>query len=101
MFLFRASKFLRQYGVTDFASVEIDQVYADAMFHLAFTELVQVRPPLAVMSEIFSNPAGKENVAGIAAIHYALRHVDSGAGDVGAPIYVANAVDRATVHAHS
>ena len=39
---------------------------------------------MLVLFQIFGHMFGKQDVPGIAAIHHPLRHVDSGAGDVGA-----------------
>jgi hypothetical protein len=37
---------------------------------------------MAVLGEIFRQPFGKQNVPGVAAVHYALCNVDASACDV-------------------
>ena len=56
---------------------------------------------MAVLSEVVRHMFGQENMSGIAAIHYPLRHVDSGSSYVGAVIYIGDLIDRATVNAHA
>jgi hypothetical protein len=42
-----------------------------------------------------------QDVPGISAIHYALRHVNACAGDAGCIVYIDNATHGAAVHTHS
>ena len=52
------------------------------MFYLAITHIMQVRLPMTVLGEIFRDPFREKNMAGIAAIHHALGHVDSSSGNI-------------------
>ena len=70
------------------------------MFDLAFAQVVQVRPPLPVLLQILGDVLREENVSGIATVHYPLRDVDPGAGNVPALIYVGNFMHRPAVNAH-
>src|SRR5438105_6031040 len=45
---------------------------------------MQEPSPSFGFSEIFADAFREKNVPGVAAIHYALRNVDAGAGDIGA-----------------
>ena len=62
---------------------------------------MQVRFPMRILFRVLRNMAGKQNVSGVAAIHDALRHVDSGAGDAGGIVHICKGCDRPAVHAHS
>src|SRR5438094_9444199 len=72
----RLLKFLRDRGVAQRLSVEIDQMEPDTVLDLALTEVAQPRRPLARMDQIIRHMLGEENVAGVATIHHPLRHVD-------------------------
>jgi hypothetical protein len=52
------------------------------------------------MDQIIRHMLGEKNVAGVAAIHHPLRHVDAGPGDVGAPAHVGHLAHRSAVNAH-
>ena len=54
---------------------------------------MQVLLPPGIGFEIFSGMFGKQNVAGITAIHYPLRHVDSGPGHVCPIVDILNQID--------
>src|SRR4051812_3477377 len=71
------------------------------MFYFELAEVVQARPPSAVLFEIFSDAPRQENVSGVAAIHHALREVYSSAGQIGASINIANLVHGSAVNSHS
>jgi hypothetical protein len=43
---------------------------------------------------------GEEDVSGIAAVHYSLRHVDPGPGNVAAPAHVGHFAHWPAVNAH-
>src|SRR5437016_450004 len=43
---------------------------------------------------------GKQNVPGIAAVHYALGDVDASAGEIGVTIYIYHSTHRTAVNAH-
>ena len=93
-------EFLRQLRIADFIGVEVHDRDAHAMFHFACAEIVQERSPLLVFFEIFGDMLGKKDVSGVAAIHHPLRHVDSGAGEIGPFIYIDHAANRPAVDSH-
>ena len=72
------------------------------MFRAQFAKIVQL---LAAIADIApghpQRRCDKKNVTGIAAIHYSLRDVDSGAGDIGSPVYIGHFVDGPTVNSHA
>ena len=70
------------------------------MFHFAFAKIVQERSPLLVFFEIFGDMFGKQECAGIAAIHHPFCHVDSGAGEIGPFVHIDDAANRPAVNTH-
>src|SRR6266480_6207582 len=80
---------------------EVNKIKPESVFYFPLAEVVQVRLPVAILSEVVRHMFGQQNMSGIAAIHYPLRHVDSGSRYVGAVIHIADLIDRATVNAHS
>ena len=73
-------------------------MHADAVLHFRFAEVAQMLSPRAELRENVGHRLREQNVAGIAAIHDALRDVDAAAGDVAVGVDVRNAVDRAAVN---
>ena len=53
------------------------------VFHFAGAKIMQERTPLFVFFQVFGDMFGKKNVPGVAAIHHPLRHVETGAGQIG------------------
>ena len=72
----------------------------DAVLDLAITQVAQTRRPLPVLHQIIRHVLREENVPGVAAIHHPLRHVDAGAGDVGAPAHIGHLAHRSAVNPH-
>src|SRR5436190_2108063 len=70
------------------------------MLHFAFAEIMQERPPMFVSFEIFGDVSGEEDVAGVAAVHHPLRHIQTGTGQVRLAVYIDHAADWAAVHSH-
>jgi hypothetical protein len=70
------------------------------MLHLAFAELMQAGPPLPKLRQVFCDALRKQDVTGIAAIHYALCDVDPGAGNVTALVDIFHLTHRAAVNPH-
>ena len=68
---------------------------AHFVLYFAFAQVVQERPPMFVFSQIVSHALGEKNVSGVAAVHYPLRHVETGAGKVGLTVHIDHAADRA------
>ncbi len=60
-----------------------------------------MRPPLFELLEVFRDVLGKENVAGVTAIHHPLGHIDAGAGHVGAPVHIDYTTNRSAVRCPS
>ena len=71
------------------------------MFHFTFAEIVQVRPPLPILLQIFRDMPGEKNVARITAIHDPLGDVDAGAGNVGLFVQIRDFIDRPAVNSHA
>jgi hypothetical protein len=61
---------------------EIYDVESQPVLYFALTKVVQVGSPMTVLREIVRQMLGQKDVAGIPAIHDALRYVDSGSGYV-------------------
>ena len=61
---------------------------------------MQKRSPLFVLFEILGYMLGKENVAGVAAIHYPLRDVEASARKIGPFVYIRNGADWPAVDSH-
>ena len=60
--------------------------------------------PFCSAPTLFSNGSrmsGKKDVTGVAAIHYALRQVNAGAGDIGVPVEINYLAYRAAMDPHS
>jgi hypothetical protein len=60
-----AFEFLRQVLAPYFAGVEIDHVELDAMFHLAFAEIVEMRLPALILAQVIRDAFREEDVSGI------------------------------------
>ena len=96
-----AFQFLGNHRVTEAVLVEINKIKPQPVLYFPLPEVVQVRLPVAVLSEVVRHMLGQENMSGVAAIHYPLSHVDSGSSYIGAVIHIGDLIDRATVNAHS
>ena len=70
------------------------------MFHFELAQMMQARLPFAVLLKVLSRAFGKQNVAGIAAIHHTLRHVNAATREVGAAIHIDDLIYRAAMNAH-
>ena len=71
------------------------------MLYLALSQIVQMRLPMFVLLQIFSDMFRQQDVSRIPAIHHALRHVDPRAGDIRPLVHIDHTADGAAVHAHS
>ena len=87
--------------ISDSVAIEIHHVDADAMFHLAFAEVMEKRSPTRILCEIVGNAFGEQNVTVIAAVHHSLGDVDSGACDIGLFVQISDLVHRTAVNAHA
>ena len=50
--------------------------------------------------EVFRDALGKENMAGVTAIHHSLGHIDAGSGHVGPAVHIDYTANRSAVCAH-
>ena len=73
----------------------------ETVLNLAFTQVVQMRPPVTVLPQIIRNMLGEKNVPGIAAIHDPLRDVDSCSRNVGPVVHISHLVNRPAMNAHA
>ena len=80
--------------------VEIDDRNAHAVLYLAFAEIVQMLLPVAVLLQVFGHVFRHQDVTGITTIHYPLRDVDAGTGNIGATTYVNHAANRPAMNPH-
>jgi hypothetical protein len=71
------------------------------VLYFKVAELMQIRLPPAILRQVIGYTFTNENVTCIVAIHYPLRNVDAGAGNILALIRVFHVMDRPTVDAHS
>src|SRR5213592_327141 len=71
------------------------------MFYFTLAKFVQVRLPVRVFLEIFSDVLREQNVSGVAAIHDPLCDIDASASHVRFSCRVDDPADRSTVYAHS
>src|SRR5213082_3860480 len=73
-----AFQFLGNRRVAEAVLVEVDKIKPQPMLYLPLAEVVQVRLPVTVLSQVVHHMFGQENMSGITAIHYPLRNIDSG-----------------------
>ena len=99
-FSFLSFELLRRLRITQFICIKIGDRNNVAVLDLAFTQIVQVRPPMAVLCQIFGDTLREQDVTGIAAIHHPLRDVNSRAGDIRPLVHIDNPANRSAVHAH-
>ena len=97
---FPAPELLRGLGIAKIIFVEVKEVQAQAVLHLTLAQIVQVRLPVPVFSQIFRHVPGQKNMPGIAAIQHPLRHIDSSPSKVCFVVHIGDPIDRATVNAH-
>jgi hypothetical protein len=56
--------------------VEVKQVQAQAVLDFAFSQIMQVRLPMPVFTQVLRYVRGEKNMPGIAAIQHSLRNID-------------------------
>src|SRR5439155_20666108 len=81
--------------------VEINQVHPQPVLHLTLAKIVQIRLPVPVLGQIFRYMPGQKNMPGIAAIHDALRGIDTSTGQIGAAGNIDHSADRPAMDAHA
>ena len=99
--LFRLLEFLWYIRVAQCVGIEIYHPHADAVFHFAFAEIMQIRTPLRVLFEIICHMLGQQDVSAVPTIHHPLRDVDASAGDVRPFVHVGHFVHWAAMNAHA
>src|SRR4030095_8123082 len=99
MFLKRQES-LEQLRIANFIRIEIHDRDTYSVFHFACAKIMQEWPPLLICFEIFGDMLGKEDVAGVSAIHHPLRHVEASTGEIGMTIYIYHPAHRTAVHPH-
>ncbi len=98
---FSSLELLRDLWVAKIIFVEVEEVQAQAVFHLTLAEIVQVRLPVPVLGQIFRHMPRQKNMPGIAAIEHPLRDIDSRSCKVRFVIHIGDSVDWTTVDPHS
>ena len=86
--------------IPDSITVEIHHVDAHAVFDLALAKVMKERSPARILCQIIGNALGKQDVTFIAAVHYPLCHVYSGACDIGLLVQISDLVYGTAVNAH-
>src|SRR5437773_8484073 len=71
------------------------------MFYFTLAKFMQVRLPVRVFLQIFSDVLREQNVSGIAAVHDPLCHIDARASHVRFSGCVDDSADGPAVYAHS
>src|SRR5450432_448086 len=69
---FRLPEFLWNLRITNSVAVEVNNSDPNAMFHLAFAQVVQERLPIGVVFQVVRHVFGDKDVSGVAAIHHPL-----------------------------
>jgi hypothetical protein len=87
-------------GIAETILVKVKQVEVEPVLDFTLTQIMQVRLPMAVFVQVFRDVRGQKNMPGIAAIHHALRNIDSRTGYVRFLIYIRDSVDRTAVNSH-
>src|SRR5262245_26038926 len=81
-------------------SVQVHHGDVSAMLYFTLTKFMQVRLPMRVFFQIFSDVLRQQNVSGIAAVHDPLCRVDSSASHIRFSGCVEDPTDRSTMYAH-
>ena len=81
--------------------MEIDDIEPDAVFDFALTNLVQVRSPSAILREIVGTSFRKQNMSGVAAVHYPLCDRDTNPSHIRSLIDIDNFIDRPAVDSNA
>src|SRR5205085_9287517 len=83
--------------ITNLIRIKVRDVYPHSVFHLKRADVVEERSPALVILEVLSHMMREQDVPGVAAIHYPLRHVDAGAGHISAFVHVHDTTNRPAV----
>src|SRR5438034_651639 len=69
-------EFLGDLWIAETILVEIKQVQAQPVLHLALAQIVQVRLPMAILGQIFRHVRRQKNVSGVTAVQHSLGNID-------------------------
>src|SRR5262249_24882347 len=73
-------EFFRDLWIAETILVEVKQMQAQPVLHLARAQIVEVRLPMAILGQIFRHVRRQKNVSGVTAIQHSLRNIDSRTG---------------------
>src|SRR5207247_9169013 len=97
----RRLQLFRHSRVPKLRGVQIHHGDANAMLYFTLAKFMQVRLPVRVFLEIFSDMLRQQDVSGIAAVHDPLCAIDASASHVRFSGYVDDPTHGSTVYAHS
>ena len=98
---FTLPEFLWRLRVAQHVGAKIYDMHSNTVLHFALAQIMQLSRPLPVLHQVIGDALRKQDMTGIAAIHYPLRHVNTGAGDVGAAVDVDDFTDRPAMNPHA
>ena len=98
---FPSPEFLGDLRIAETILVEVKQVEAQPVLHLALAQIVQVRLPVAILRQIFRHMRRQKNVSGVTAVQHSLRNIDSRTRYIRFLVNIDDSVDRTTVNSHS
>jgi hypothetical protein len=97
---FSSLELLRDLWIAKIVFVDVKEVQAQAVLHLALAQIVQVRLPVPVLGQIFRNMPRQKNMPGIATIQHPLRDIHSRSCKIRFVIHIGDSIDWATVNPH-
>lgn len=98
---FPSPEFLGDLRIAETILVEVKQVQAQPVLHLALAQIVKVRLPVAILRQIFRHMRRQKNVSGVTAVQHSLRNIDSRTRYIRFLVNIDDSVDRTTVNSHS
>src|SRR4029453_12111252 len=94
-------EFLGDLWIAETILVEVKQVQAQPVLHLAFAQIVKVRLPVAILRQIFRHMRRQKNVSAATPVQHSLRNIDSRTRYIRFLVNIDDSVDRTTVNSHS
>src|SRR5205814_718974 len=98
--LAESAKFLWDFRISNTIAVEINDAEPNTMLHFALAKVVKPGRPLAMFLQVIRDMFGEQDVAGIAAVHHSLGHINPATGDVRASADISYFTDRAAMNSH-
>src|SRR6266480_7964704 len=92
---FSLPELFRDLWVTKIIFVEIKEVQAQPVLHLALAQIVQVRLPVPILGQIFGHMRGQKNMPGIATIEHPLGNIYSRSREVRFVVHIRDLVNWA------